>query len=148
MTVREGDAMPGPFIVWVGQRPSPFRSGELDAWIGDGHVVLAAGMAWSFDERQDAHEAARGFDGAEVRDTRDVADQRLPDLAMMACETAADMAAHLVHSPSMQRLDREGWRRAISVPDTRCPAGAMPGRMALWRRALGPLDATGPHHAA
>lgn len=123
--------MPGPFVVEVHPRPNPFEPGALNTWVGDRNLVQIACFALAFDSRSDAEEVAHRFPDGEVRDTSGMMISGPDSLIMLACVEPEDLMAHMTHSPSMKRKDREKWVRMIRTPDERCPKGEAPGRTCL-----------------
>lgn len=126
--------MPGPFIVQLGERPSPFNPSErLAAFVGDGHIVQHIALAMAFKTQAKAQDVAVRFDLGEVLDTGGLMVQRLDTLTIMACATPADMMAHLDAPAAVRKQNQQRWIRAVRTPDDRCPAGASPTHMPLWR---------------
>lgn len=123
----------GPYIIQVGERPSPFQQSErLQAWVGDGHVVQHAALAVAFGDRAEADAVAALFDLAEVQDVGGLYVQALDTLAIMACATPADFMAHLKAPPSRRQHDRQRWMRAVCSRDDRCPLGWTDARVPMW----------------
>lgn len=125
--------MSGPYIIQTEERSHPFQPAErTPTWVGDGHVVQHAALAFAFGDQIEADAVAARFGHAVVLDANALHVVGLDTLAIIACATHDAYLAYM-NAPSAERHEAMcRWVRAVSIPDERCPQGCTEARAPMW----------------